>query len=103
MPGQQMPDFGDLFSFDKLAHTAVFCILCFFMIIGFTKQYAFQKLGRNPIKYSLIISGLYAGLLELGQALVPGRSTNFYDLVFNIVGVFLGYLLFLMIYKFSFV
>ena len=102
MPGQQMPSFGDLFSFDKLAHLGVFGVLCFLMIIGFTKQVTFPKIRSNPVKYSLIISLTYASILELGQALIPGRYANFFDMAFNIAGVFLGYLLYLLIYKFSF-
>lgn len=98
-----MPAIGDLFSFDKLAHLGVFCVLSFLMIIGFTKQHQFLKLRRFSVKFSLIISSTYACVLELGQALVPERYTNFYDLAFNIVGVFLGYLFYLLIYKFSFV
>ncbi len=102
MPGQQMPLLGDLFSFDKLAHLGVFGVLSFLMIIGFTKQTTFPKITSNPVKYSLIISLGYAGILEMGQALVPGRYANFYDMAFNISGVLLGYLLYLLIYKFSF-
>ncbi len=103
LPGNQMPEIGDIFSFDKIAHLAVFCILCIFMIIGFTKQYSFPKLKQSPIKFSLIISGAYASILELGQALVPERYANFYDLAFNLLGVIFGYVLFLLIYKISFV
>jgi len=103
MPGDQLPEIGDIFSFDKIAHLGVFCILCFFMIIGFTKQYSFLKLKQSPIKFSLIISGAYASILELGQALVPDRYANFFYLAFNLIGVLFGYILFLLIYKFSFV
>lgn len=103
MPGQQMPDLGDLFSFDKLAHLGVFCVLSFLMIIGFTKQYTFQRLNGSPIKYALIVSVSYATILELAQGLIPARDLNFYDLLFNILGVLVGYLLFQLIYKISFV
>ena len=103
MPGQEMPEIGDLFSFDKLAHLGVFCILCFLMIIGFTKQHQFLKLNQNPVKYSLIISCSYASILELGQAIVPERYANFYDLAFNLGGVIIGYLVYILIYKLSFV
>ena len=103
MPGQQMPGFENLFSFDKLAHLGVFFVLCFFMIVGFSKQYRFRSLQKNPIKYGMIISVAYASILELGQALVPDRYANFYDLAFNIAGVFIGYALFILIYKYSFV
>lgn len=102
MPGQQMPSLGDLFSFDKLAHLGVFGVLSFLMIIGFTKQATFPKIASSPVKYSLIISLCYASILEMGQAIVPARYTNFFDMAFNMAGVFLGYLLYLLIYKFSF-
>lgn len=98
-----MPEFENLFSFDKLAHLGVFAILCFLMIIGFTKQHRFSRLNQNPIRYSLIISAFYGGFLELGQALIPDRYANFYDLAFNLSGVIIGYVFFLLIYKFSFV
>jgi VanZ family protein len=102
IPGQEMPDFGDIFSFDKLAHLGVFAILSFLMIVGFSKQFTFLVLQKSPVKYTLLFAGIYAGMLELGQALIPGRYANFYDLSFNMAGVGVGYLLFLLIYKFSF-
>ena len=97
-----MPVLDNLFSFDKLAHLGVFCVLCFLMIIGFSKQQRFSKLNQSPVKYSIIICALYGGFLELCQALIPDRYANFYDLAFNLSGVLIGYIFFLLIYKFSF-
>ena len=102
IPGQQMPDFGDIFSFDKLAHLGVFAILCFLMIVGFSKQFTFSALQKSPVKYTLLFTVVYAGILELGQTLIPGRYANFYDLSFNMAGGGVGYPLFVLIYKFSF-
>jgi VanZ family protein len=102
MPGQQLPALGNLFSFDKLAHLGVFAILSFMFIVGFTKQFTYLKLRRNAVKYSMIISLSYALILEAGQSIVPGRYTNFYDMAFNTIGVLLGYLFYLLVYKFSF-
>ena len=103
MPGKEMPDIQDLFSFDKIAHLGVFSILSFLMIVGFTKQHTFQGLAKSPVKYSLAISGTYGTILELGQAIVPDRYANFYDLAFNLMGVLIGYIFYILIYKFSFV
>ena len=51
----------------------------------------------------LLISGLFAfvygGLMEFGQYFVPGRSVSGLDLLANIGGVVLGYLLTLVIAK----
>lgn len=103
MPGGEMPKMEEAFSFDKLAHTGVFCILNFLLIIGFTKQFTYKALSRNPVKWSVLFSIVYASGLELGQALVPDRYANFYDLAFNLFGVLLGYVLYLLVYKYSFV
>ncbi len=102
MPGQQFPELGDLFSFDKLAHLGVFAILALLMIIGLSKQSRYPKLRANSIKFSIIISLTYASILELGQELIPDRYANFYDMAFNTLGVLIGYLFFLIIYKLSF-
>lgn len=98
-----MPETGDLFSFDKIAHLGVFGILSFLMIIGFSKQFSFPGLRKNSVRSAVIISLTYASFLELGQAIIPDRYANFYDLAFNVTGVLVGYGLFLLIYKFSFV
>lgn len=97
-----MPQLGDLFSFDKLAHLGVFAILVFLMIVGLKKQSRFLSLRKKPIKYSMLISLTYASVLELGQSFIPGRYANFYDLAFNLLGVLAGYLIFQIIYKLSF-
>ena len=54
MPGEKIPDTDAFFSFDKIAHTVVFCILTFLMIIGFSKQFKYEKLKNTPVKYSVL-------------------------------------------------
>ena len=103
MPGAEMPKMDDVFSFDKFAHTGVFSVLTFLLIIGFSKQFTFDFLRRNPVKWSVLFSAVYGSVLELGQAIVPDRYANFYDLVFNMMGVLLGYVLYLLVYKYHFV
>ncbi len=102
MPGQQFPELGNLFSFDKMAHLGVFSILCLLMIIGFSKQFSFLKIRKYSVRYSLLISLTYAAILEAGQVLIPDRSANFFDMAFNTMGVLFGYLIFFLVYKFSF-
>lgn len=97
-----MPETGNLFSFDKAAHFGVFAILSFLMILGFAKQNTINKLREQHALYGLAISLLYSSILELSQALVPDRQMNIFDLIANTAGVISGYLLFLLIYKFSF-
>lgn len=103
MPGQQMPEIDNLFSFDKFAHLGVFCILNFLMIVGFSKQFTYPKLNRNPLRYGMIVSTVYASILELSQSIIPDRYANYQDMAFNLIGVLIGGLFFLLIYKFSFI
>jgi VanZ family protein len=101
VPGRQMPDFGDLFSFDKFAHLGVFAVLMLLMVIGFTKQSRFKWLQKNAVYFAMFSSLTYGLLLELGQSLIAGRDTNIFDLAFNSMGVMVGGLLYFLIYKFS--
>ncbi|MDZ7606025.1 MAG: VanZ family protein [Cyclobacteriaceae bacterium] len=102
MPGKQLPDTGNLFSIDKIAHFGVFAILSFLMIVGFAKQKTNKDLNKLHALYGLGISMFYASVLELSQAVVPDRQMSMADLIANTLGVIAGYLLFLLIYKFSF-
>ncbi len=99
MPGGDMPKTGNVFSFDKVAHLSVFCILSFLMIIGFKKQFKYSLLNKKSVLFSLLISSIYASMLEMGQSLIPDRYANLHDMAFNLAGVLLGYGFYLMIYK----
>lgn len=99
MPGAQMAKADVMFSFDKMAHAFVFCILVFLMIIGFAKQNTFASLRSEPAKYALLISLAYALVLEAGQLLVSGRMVEVYDALANIIGCFIGYGFFYVVYK----
>jgi VanZ family protein len=99
MPGAQMAKADVIFSFDKIAHGFVFCVLAFLMIIGFTKQHTFALLRSRPVKYALLISITYALMLEAGQLLVSGRMVELYDATANVSGCLIGYGLFYLVYK----
>ncbi|MDF9795680.1 VanZ family protein [Catalinimonas alkaloidigena] len=101
LPGQQMPEISVKFflSIDKLAHAFVFCVLVLLMIIGFTKQYTYPVLRNNAAKYSLLISMIYAIILEILQFLSNARMVEFLDATANLVGCISGYLIFLLIYR----
>lgn len=101
LPGQQMPEMkGDYFlSIDKLAHTFVFIVLAFLMIVGFKKQDRYKKIKTHAILYALIISGSYSLLLELLQLLSAERMVQISDAVANLTGCIFGYLAFQVVYK----
>ncbi|WP_445223449.1 VanZ family protein [Catalinimonas locisalis] len=101
LPGQQMPEISVEFflSIDKLAHAFVFCVLVLLMIVGFTKQFRYPALRNNAVRYSLIISTIYAVTLEILQFLSSERMVEFLDATANLVGCISGYLIFLAIYR----
>ena len=99
MPGAQMAKADVMFSFDKIAHGFVFCVLVFLMIVGFAKQNTFTLLRLHPVKYALLISIAYALILEAGQLLVSGRMVEVYDAAANVSGCLVGYGFFYVVYK----
>ena len=102
-PGESMPRGGlwtNLLSFDKIAHFFVFCILVFLMIIGFSKQYTFEKLRLNAVTYSVVFGILYGLLIEIIQYFIPGRAIEPLDILANTIGCFIGLGIFYLIYKF---
>jgi VanZ family protein len=104
-PGKEMPDMSiwDMFSFDKAAHIFVFSILVLLMIVGFTKQYQYAALRKHAVRYALMISILLGFLIEILQSiLISSRSFEFLDLLADIFGSLLGFVLFYIIYKFDF-
>jgi VanZ family protein len=77
------PDFGPAYS-DKLAHTLVFCILMTWFSGILQPRY------RSAIFASLLLFGTS---MEWLQSLVYWRSAEVLDLVFNAVGLLIGWAL----------
>ncbi|TPE44099.1 VanZ family protein [Pontibacter mangrovi] len=103
LPSTSMPaslSLWELLSFDSFAHAGMFCVLCFLMIVGFSKQYTSLTLQRNPVRYSLLISTLFGVTIELLQYfLVYGRHGDVLDVIANTSGCLLGIVFFKWIYE----
>ncbi|MDB4835025.1 VanZ family protein [Cyclobacteriaceae bacterium] len=85
--------------FDKVIHLVMFSVLSFLMIVGFTKQDAYSQLRfRAPI-YAISIAILYGAVIEVIQAFVPNRDFELLDLASDAVGSFVGYYLYVLVYK----
>ncbi|MGM0580687.1 MAG: VanZ family protein [Bacteroidota bacterium] len=89
----------DILSFDKIAHFGVFAILCFLLILGFSKQYTFLFFRYNSVLLAISISFLYSLGIELFQTLIPDRGLELADILANSLGVFAGWFAFYLIYK----
>lgn len=85
--------------FDKVIHLLSFCVLTFFMIVGFIKQDRYSLLRFNATRYAILISIVYGVVLELLQWFISGRSLKVFDVVSDAVGCVLGYYLFVFVYR----
>jgi VanZ family protein len=99
LPGNDIP-FNSLFSiphFDKLAHFSMYAALGFVAIME----------SRRPLKSSLfhlvliLILFLLSGMIEILQATVASdRGAEWYDLLANFLGLWAGFLAFILLGKF---
>lgn len=98
MPGDQFQNSSHT-NADKVIHALLFAVLFFLLTVGFIKQRQFSYLRSKTIPKVLVFSMLYGLVIELLQGFVfVNRSVELYDIIFNAIGCFLGYGLFLAIY-----
>lgn len=95
-----MPTLGtSLVSIDKVIHSTLFIVLFLLMVVGFSKQSTYRLLRNKALKYSFTITITYALSIEAVQLFSEGRSFEIGDMVANVSGCIVGYLLFIGIYK----
>ena len=72
----------------KIVHITEYAVLCILYIRAFKNT---TKLADTKVYLlSVIFSIIYAITDEIHQSFVPGRSCNFFDLLFDTTGVLLG-------------
>ena len=76
------PDLPEIELWDKWQHVAAYAVLALLAASVFEGQHA-----RWTIVVGLV---LWGGVLELGQLLVPDRSSDWLDAGANVAGVLLG-------------
>ncbi|HEY0817336.1 MAG TPA: VanZ family protein [Rhizobacter sp.] len=71
---------------DKLNHAVAFAVL------AMTAMLAFPRAGRAAGAMAMVLVGLMAfgGLIEVVQALIPGRSGEWLDLLADALGIVAG-------------
>ena len=101
-PSDSFPD-SKLLSYDKLAHVGVFALLSGLVSFG---AHTTTFLGKNKTSktfWTLTISIVYSAGLEGLQQFSPGRMTDLYDLIANVVGAIIGVRVFSIFIKNKFV
>lgn len=71
---------------DKIAHGAIYFVLCLFARRAFYHQDAFPWLRRNSVLSAFVFTVMYGVLDEIHQLYVPGRWGDVYDAVADSLG-----------------
>ncbi len=101
LPGGDLPslDWMALLSFDKLAHAVFFAVQVCTLIVAFRKQHTYDTLRKKAFVWAVGIGSLYGVVLEaLQNLLFIDRTTDWMDLLANLIGCGLGVILFRVIY-----
>lgn len=82
---------------DKPVHFILFSFFVFITIIGLIKQYTFTYLHQKAEIIALLVAFFLAFATELLQAsMKQGRAFEWMDIVADLSGAFVGYLIFLL-------
>jgi len=102
LPGNFFPEitsFWDWLSPDKVVHLFIFGTLSFLILFGYRHKYAENK-KKKLVWTSIVITILYGALTEILQYYVfIGRSGNIYDALADMIGAFIGWFVFVLIFK----
>ncbi len=79
---------------DKLAHAFVFGLLSFLTARALFYQYRIPAWQKNYIWLAILLTILYGISDEIHQYFVPGRSSEFYDVVADAIGACFGVMAF---------
>lgn len=81
----------------KFGHISEFALLGFCVSFALTKSFSLNWFKTET--YAILISYIYALTDELHQLFVPERSGRFSDTLIDLVGIVIGSLLFVLVYK----
>lgn len=79
--------------FDKIAHFSAYAVLSFLMYWLFYIGNKSVMLNWRKVFIIIFVLTLYGILDEIHQSFIPGRSTEFYDLVADVLGIWSGVLI----------
>jgi VanZ family protein len=86
----------DIVSFDKLAHIFIYAVLSFFIAWGIKKSLMHKNLSLKILALIFLSTSTYGILMEIAQmSLSTGRHFEYYDIIANIIGSFIGLLFYL--------
>jgi len=79
--------------FDKIAHFSAYAVLAFLMYWLFDINKKTEILSWRKVFVIIFVLTFYGIFDEIHQSFIPGRSTEFYDLVADVLGIWTGVLI----------
>ena len=91
---QSVPALPLPFLQDKIPHAVVFAVLAILAFRAFLHQDRVERLRDSPGTSAFLFSLFYGALDEFHQYYVPGRMTDIWDLVADVIGAAIGLIVF---------
>jgi VanZ family protein len=89
IPGEQIPNVP-VFGIDKLVHIFIFGLMMTLTAVGLYKSSFYTSIKR-PTLIAVVYSIGFGMIIEFIQPYIPGRSFSLFDILANVMGVALGY------------
>jgi VanZ family protein len=89
IPGEQIPNVP-IFGIDKLVHVFIFGLMMTLTAAGLYKSSLYTSI-KKPILIAVVYSLGFGIIIEFIQPFIPGRSFSLFDILANVMGVALGY------------
>lgn len=91
-PGPNLPPLPhwELISFDTFVHTVIFGVLIFLLANTLKRLDSDSFLSKYQLLVALLLAFAYGVLIEVIQPYIPGRTFDYYDILSNTIGCFIG-------------
>ena len=101
LPSKSLPEltFWEWLGVDKIAHVILYAVLVFQVMRSCIRQYANWNLRYHAKRVAIVTSMVYGGLIELYQEyILTDRNGDWFDMIANLAGAFLGVWLFRLVF-----
>lgn len=97
LPTKNLQKFSvDIVSFDKMAHLFIYAVLSFFIAWGIKKSLMHKNLSLKLLATIFLFTSVYGiGIEFVQKSISTGRHFEYYDIIANIIGSFIGLLFFI--------
>ncbi len=85
IPSAYLPNV-QMFGIDKLVHIIVFCVFGLLLYRSYSNKSNINPNFSKVYSFTLVGVVLLGIFTELYQGLIPGRRTDIYDLIANVIG-----------------